>query len=169
MSASTLVSELAAHGVHLFAVGDRLRIEGPREVLTDELARQLRDMKSQLLRVLSRDSRPWDASDWREYFEERVAVAMIDGEQPEAQARRIAWACCVTHWRALNPVASAPSHCAHCDRPDEPGNIVPFGTGPHVWLHGGCWEPWNLARQAEAERALRQTINGKGNYNVERD
>lgn len=101
-----------------------------------------------------RTAMTWEASDWREYFDERVAVAMIEGQQPEAEARRIAWACCVTRWRDLHPVASEPEHCAHCGRPDEPGNIVPFGAGPHAWLHSGCWPAWDRERQEKARRAL---------------
>jgi hypothetical protein len=106
---------------------------------------------------------PWDASDWREYHEERLAIASIDGEESEPEARRIAWECCLTRWRELNPVASDPGRCAHCGRTDEPGNVVPFGIGPHTWLHDRCWPAWDRARQAEAEAVLRPLLGGVEN------
>lgn len=47
--------------------------------------------------------RPWTASDWREHFEERLAAAMVDGEQPEVEARRLAWQACITLWCEMHP------------------------------------------------------------------
>lgn len=163
MSASALLAELGARGVRVHAVDGRLRVEGPPEVVTDDLADQVRQMKSDLMRILAPSPRQWDAADWREYFDERVAVAMIDGQQPEAEARRIAWQCCVTRWRDLHPVTSKPLQCAHCGRPDEPGNIIPFGTGPHAWLHSGCWPAWDQAQREAAELALRELV-GAANH-----
>ena len=98
----------------------------------------------------------WTADDWGECFEERLAVAMIDGEQPEPEARQIAWECCIIRWLDLHPVRSAPDHCAQCGRTDLPGNILPFGAEPigHAWLHPGCWERWHARRLAEATAAL---------------
>lgn len=50
--------------------------------------------------------RGWAAADWRELFDEHVAIAMIDGEQPEAEARRLAWGACVERWLAMPPRSS---------------------------------------------------------------
>lgn len=97
------------------------------------------------------------ADDWCEWFEERFAVAMVDGEQPEPKARRIAWECCIIRWLDLHPVRSEPDHCAECGRTDLPGNIVPFGAEravAHARLHPGCWERWRARRRAEAVAAL---------------
>jgi hypothetical protein len=79
---------------------------------------------------------------------------MIDGGQPEAAARAIALQSCVVRWLDTRPITPDPTRCAHCGSPDQPGNIVPFGTGPHTWLHSRCWKPWYAARRAEAEAAL---------------
>ncbi len=49
---------------------------------------------------------PWSPADWRELFDEHVAIAMIDGEQPEAEARRLAWGACVERWLAMPPRSS---------------------------------------------------------------
>lgn len=94
--------------------------------------------------------------DWREDYEERVAIAMIDGEQAEDEARRIAFKSCVIRWLDLHPVISSPDHCVGCGKPDQPGKIVPFGSVPpgHAWLHPGCWHQWSAARRAEAVTAL---------------
>ena len=101
---------------------------------------------------------PWTADDWREYHEERIAVAMIDGEQPEAEARRIAWECCIVRWLDLHPVVSGPdAGCVACGKPDLPGaGLLPFGVEPPgaAWLHSRCWEAWYSGRRAEAASAL---------------
>ncbi len=80
---------------------------------------------------------------------------MINGQQSAAEARAIAWEHCVVRWMDLHTAATSPASCAHCGRPDAPGAvIVPYGTGPHAWLHTRCWRPWFTARRAEAEAAL---------------
>jgi hypothetical protein len=104
---------------------------------------------------VSRDGDGWTAADWREHFAERVAVAMIDGGQPEPQAREMARESCIVRWLDLHPVTSAPGRCAHCGEPETRGAaIVPYGTGPHAWLHPRCWPAWSDRRRREAERAL---------------
>ena len=102
-------------------------------------------------------SRGWTAADWRETYEERLALAMIDGEQAEPEARRIARESCVARWLDMHPATSEPDRCAWCGKTDTPGDIVPFGTEPigHVWLHHRCWEPWCGHRRAQAAEALR--------------
>lgn len=103
-------------------------------------------------------SNQWGAADWREYFEERVAVAMIDGDVGELEARKIAWSCCIDKWRDLNAVSSDPSRCANCGEEDEPGKIVPCGIGPYVWLHDQCWPAWDQKRRRAAATALRSLV-----------
>lgn len=49
---------------------------------------------------------PWPPADWRELFDERLAIAVVDGEQPEAEARRLAWQACVTRWCEMHPGAT---------------------------------------------------------------
>ena len=48
---------------------------------------------------------PWSPADWRELFDERLAIAVVDGEQPEAEARVLAWQACVTRWCEMHPDA----------------------------------------------------------------
>lgn len=49
------------------------------------------------------EPRVWAAADWRAHFEERLAVAAIDGELPEPEARRQAWQDTVTRWQEAHP------------------------------------------------------------------
>ncbi|SUS06240.1 hypothetical protein DF3PB_2580004 [uncultured Defluviicoccus sp.] len=119
---------------------------------------ELRSLKSSV------DRSNWTAVDWREVYEERLAVATIDGEQAEPEARRIAWECCVVRWLDLHPIISAADRCAGCGKADRPGNIVPFGTEPpgHSWLHPRCWADWHAGRRAEAVEALARFGIAKG-------
>ena len=61
----------------------------------------------------------------------------------------------VIEWLNANPASSAHDKCAECRGMDAPGAaLVPFGVGPHVWLHPGCWRAWYNKRLAKAGAAL---------------
>ena len=61
----------------------------------------------------------------------------------------------VIDWLNANPAPSQPDQCAGCGGADAPGStLVPFGVGPHVWLHPGCWRAWYNKRLAKAGAAL---------------
>ena len=101
----------------------------------------------------------WDAADWREYFEERAAVAEHDGGLSRADAERQAYECSLSEWLQQHPPpASGPAWCVHCGEPlGEPGQDgLPYltGNGGHVWLHCGCHGDWSAQRRAEAVAAL---------------
>jgi hypothetical protein len=32
--------------------------------------------------------------------------------------------------------------CTICSKRGEPGELLPFGVGPHTWLHVACWPGW---------------------------
>ena len=152
MSAADALKAARAAGVELCLDGDDLVLEAsappPAEIL-DLLSLH----KPGILSLL----RPaWAAEDWREWFEERLAVAMVDGEQAEAAARQIAYGSLIIRWLDLHPVISESDRCAGCGRPDRPGKIVPFGSVPpgHAWLHPHCWANWHAGRRAEAVAAL---------------
>ncbi len=99
------------------------------------------------------------ASDWREYFEERVAIATIEGEQIEPEARRIAFECCIVRWLDLHPPACSANRCQWCGSTDRPENIIPLcsGAAGYTWLHSRCWQSWNSNRRAEAVVVLQTT------------
>ncbi|MEX2227479.1 MAG: hypothetical protein WEB52_13635 [Dehalococcoidia bacterium] len=57
MSATSLVRSLERRGVRLQAVDDRLVVDAPRGVLTDDVKEELRAQKSEVLRIV-REGRP---------------------------------------------------------------------------------------------------------------
>ena len=112
--------------------------------------------------VSSRVSKPsstaWDASDWQSYFDERAAIAEIDGKLSQSEAEALAYECCVVQWMNLNPPPeNGPECCVQCGNPMDDLAALPFltGAGGHVWMHSGCHTPWMRRRQAEAAGALR--------------
>lgn len=52
MTAKELLSTLDSHDVRLIASGNRLRIDGPRGVLTEELLEKIRDHKNEIIENL---------------------------------------------------------------------------------------------------------------------
>ena len=53
-----------------------------------------------------------------------------------------------------------PNRCAHCSGSElHSGDpLLPFGVGPHAWVHGRCWEAWRAARRRKAV----ETLSGYG-------
>lgn len=104
---------------------------------------------------VSRDGDDWTAADWRQHYAERLAVATSAGGAPEPRAREMARESCIVRWLDRHPAASPAGRCAQCGEAETRGAVVvPFGTGPHAWLHPGCWPAWSAGRRAAAERAL---------------
>lgn len=99
---------------------------------------------------------PWDATDWRAYYDERAGIVEFDGGYSRAEAEVRAWECCIAEWLNLNPVHSEPGRCLACSESGALGAPVPYGTenAGHDWLHGRCWPSWYEARKAEATAAL---------------
>ena len=58
MNPATLIDDLTRKGVHLSAKGDRLLVDAPKGVLTNEVLGALRDLKPEILAVL-RAAPPW--------------------------------------------------------------------------------------------------------------
>ena len=98
----------------------------------------------------------WGGEEWKTSFDERAAIMEFDGNVPRTLAEARAFQACIADWLNQNPPPPAdPDTCAACGRREMPGAaVVPFGTGPHVWLHSACWRSWHRARIADAERTL---------------
>jgi hypothetical protein len=100
-----------------------------------------------------------DAQDWRDWYEERAAIAEHDRDLPRAEAKALAYERCVVQWMNLNPPPeNGPECCVQCGNPMDDLAALPFltGAGGHVWMHSGCHTPWMRRRQAEAASALRR-------------
>lgn len=62
MNAAELIMELGARGVVIEAVGDRLRVDAPKGVITPELRQALASCKAEVLAILTT---PEDEIEWR--------------------------------------------------------------------------------------------------------
>ncbi len=112
-SSSELVGALTAAGCQVVLAGERLIVR-PAHKVPATLVAELRAHKPALIAYLNSrpvcaecdqplDPQPWSAADWRELFDERLAVALIDGEMFEIEARRQAWWDTVTRWQEMHP------------------------------------------------------------------
>ena len=151
-----LLDKVAEAGASLSIHGDKLRVKTTAPMAAD-LVDELRQAKPDLLRHLRGDG--WDVDDWWVFREERIAIAMHDGEMPEPDTQRQVRDECITHWLHRNPPKPTdPDVCVGCGHPiGTPGNDgVPFLAGEHghVWIHHRCHRPWMARRREEAEAAL---------------
>ena len=151
-----LLDRVAAAGGSVAVDGENLELSAPAP-LPVELVDELRQSKIDLIRHLRGDD--WGATDWWVFREERIAIAMHDGEMPEPNAQRQARDECITHWLHRNPPKPIdPDVCVGCGHPiGTPGNDgVPFLAGEHghVWIHHCCHRPWMARRREEATAEL---------------
>jgi hypothetical protein len=96
--------------------------------------------------------------DWRDWFEERAAIAEHDRDLPRTEAEALAFECCAVAWLNCHPpIQDDPDQCIHCGQRMAETEALPFltGEGGHVWMHDCCHAPWMSRRQAEAAEALR--------------
>lgn len=97
----------------------------------------------------------WVAEDWQAFFDERAGVLEYDCGLRRPAAEAEAFQDCVVAWLNHYPAASPSGRCSWCGHPDSRDVVVlPYGTGPHIWLHGKCWSSWRTERQAKAAEAL---------------
>jgi hypothetical protein len=103
------------------------------------------------------EGEPWDAADWRVYYDERAAIAEYDGGLPRPAAEARAWDCCVIEWLNQHAVRSAAGWCQACRGNGVVKPLLPYGTETtgHVWLHAECWPSWHVGRRDEAQAALK--------------
>jgi len=88
MTAHELMRDLESASVRLQPRGERLRVEAPKGVLTQDQREGLKRYKSELLRLLDAEASDEDA---REYIEERAAIAEYHGglSRAEAESERV--------------------------------------------------------------------------------
>ncbi|MFZ5834711.1 MAG: hypothetical protein ACOY2B_04890 [Pseudomonadota bacterium] len=160
MTPAILITNAKADGVTVFLTPQgTVRLRGPQAALAKWMP--VLRLHKPALAALLQNLEPvahWQADDWRNYFDERAAVAEFDGAIPRIQAERQAYRCCVSEWLCRNPVISEPGQCAWCQRGDMPGrNVLPYGdeNHGHTWLHGECWPAWYAHRRQSAIAALK--------------
>jgi hypothetical protein len=129
----------------------RVRVEAP-EPLPDVLLSELRAKRDDLASALSLH-RPWDAEDWRAYFEERMAIAVFDGGISELDAKTQALRDAATHWQAMNPLPADPlgQLCAACGGALGTYALPLLARGGHIFVHDGrCHRALLDRRKSEA-------------------
>jgi hypothetical protein len=157
MSAAHALKAARAVGIHIGIDGDDLVLEAdtaPPPAVIDLLSHH----KAEIVSLLRPGDDGWSAEDWQGLFDERTAIAELDGRQTRPIAEAQAFACCVVEWLKRNPAQSVLGRCLGCGGGDRQGDpLLPFGTetSGHVWLHGACWPAWHHARRGRAETALR--------------
>ena len=103
MSAVATLDDLIARGISVEVQGTDLVLEGPTDILTDDIIASLRLAKAKLLPAVEcKNAFCWDGEDWRAYIDERAAIREIDGGYEHSEADRLAFEDAVTHWLVLN-------------------------------------------------------------------
>lgn len=103
MTPARLIVDLAKAGITLAVRGDKLIVNGPQHLLTEHVLRQLKTHKAAIMPLVKVDwarrtayllnkvNDPDRRADLREQFEERAAIAEIDGGLPRDEAERIGY------------------------------------------------------------------------------
>lgn len=105
MTGEVLLEQLRGRDIRLSANGDRLVVDAPRGVLTEQLRGTLQEYKAELLAIvtdrdlwarrttglLSGVADPDVRADLRELFEHRAAVCEFDGGLKRTDAERVAF------------------------------------------------------------------------------
>jgi len=109
--------------------------------------------------VVRRDlARPgWSVADWRAFFDERAAIAQIDGGLDRVQAERHAYTDCVRQFLRRHPPGYRPDvNCLQCG-----GMVIKAEAWPLVcpdnlarWVHHSCFEDFRLLRVRDAVLCL---------------
>jgi hypothetical protein len=144
------------HRVSVTFAGGRQVFVGADHPPPADVVIVLRRVGTDLLALIPPVNDPWLFADWRWFFKERADGAEQSGlARAEAKAR--AFECCVIEWLNRH-LFDSPSHlccwCGGIERADENNPLLPFGVGPHAWVHDRCWERWRDWRRGEAVAAL---------------
>ena len=145
-----------AHRVSVAADGGRLIFVGADRPPPAEIVAVLRRVGSDLLPLVPLVTDQWLSADWRWFFAERAARAETSG-LPRVAAEARAFECCLVEWLNRHLANSPPDRCCWCggmDRADENNALLPFGVGPHAWVHSSCWQRWRDWRRGEAVATL---------------
>jgi hypothetical protein len=91
---------------------------------------------------------------WREYFNNRIAVAKQTGMMPREKAKPMAYESCITRWLDTHLPAVTPDACTHCGKPAGVIGQDAVITGNGHYFHHACHMPWMTKRRDTAIIAL---------------
>ncbi len=156
MNAADALAAALTAGLDLRVYGHDLMLNAPAQppqAILDLLAQH----KAGVIAILRAQNEDWPADEWRDFYDERAAIAEFDGGLSRQDAEALAYAYGVMEWLNRHPVRSSPDQCLWCCQAEgSQGPLVPFGTDAagHAWLHHRCWEDWYEHRKTEATDAL---------------
>jgi hypothetical protein len=143
-AARDLLADLDMIGAKLEPAGDRLILRAGSKAIPADLVRRIRDAKADLLATFAAGQTGLGSDNNRD-----CGGNTNGGRYRTPEAR-------IVDWLNRHPTPSPPGRCAWCGTPESPSTVVlPFGTGPHTWLHSECWSDWQIVRRADAVAALR--------------
>jgi hypothetical protein len=96
------------------------------------------------------------AVEWRLRLESKVGTAMrMSGMDPIAARKEAFRGLVIDYLNETFPRNCDPNRCEHCRQAETSDSLlIPFGVGPHAWLHRSCAEPWRESRREAAIAAL---------------
>ena len=157
MNALSALQQLRAEGYTLTLRGPDIRVVSERKV--EARTRDgIKSIKPLLVKLLTATADGWTGEDWREYFEERAAIAEHEAKLPRDQAEHRAYECAISEWLSRNPIRSNPGRCRHCAQ--ERGPLFPYVTDRniadpgHTWMHQSCAKLWHEHRRDLAKAEL---------------
>jgi hypothetical protein len=104
VSALATIDDLRRRGIAVEVQGPDLVLNGPPDILTDELVASLRAAKAELLLAAEcKNASGWDLEDWWAYFCERAAIREYTGGMSRADADRCALADVLMQWLSRRP------------------------------------------------------------------
>lgn len=99
----------------------------------------------------------WSPSQWRDYFEERAAIAQHDGGQDRLGAEHAAYLHCIRRWLERHPPGyRSDLRCLHCGGMIIRADSLPVICGDNLqrWLHRECESDFRLLRVHDARFCL---------------
>ena len=176
MSAASIIERVRAAGGEIKLAADGIKLRVPAS-LRDEVVGAVKANKNAVRHALKTETGdPWDAADYRCYYDERAGIAEFDGEMTREEAETAAFEAVVAEWLDRHHKASPTGECAWCGRPEDDAHaIVPIGQGNvHSWLHPECWPRWYAAQIDRAVSELakagiqRSVTTAQGGGHVEK-
>ena len=147
-AAASVIQRVRSAGGEITLAADSIKLKVPAS-LRDEVVAEVKAHKDAIKRALKGETDdPWDADDYRCFYDERAGIAEFDGGLTRGQAEAAAFEAVVAEWLDRHRQPSPPGQCAWCRRSaDNRHAVVPIGTdNVHTWLHPECWPQWYKVR-----------------------